>query len=221
MYERGLVERRLATRRRGARNVVQANHAVHAVLYLVRVFVNGSARMRRRQREYMGRRVIVVYVGAIAVLFRFVVMMLNLSGAEGLLRDDGAEDGDRARASREDPQREDGVGRRRMGRRGRRGARILEEEVNQVWLEKVDWVYQVDPMGSMNVRGQVRYTHGIYYVIRAGRVLLVGMRGAIVLTLQTGHRGRHRTWKRQQVNEQRSRDSDKALMRVAHRPKRS
>ena len=201
--------------------MVQASHAVHAVLYLVRVFVNGSARMRRRQREYMGLRVIVVYVGAIAVLFRFVVMMLNLSGAEGLLRDESADGEDeRARASKEDPLREDGVGLRRMGRRGRAGARILEEEVNQVWLEQVEWVYQVDPMGSMNVRGQVRYTHGIYYVIRAGRVLLVGMRGAIVLTLQTGHRGMHRTWKRQHVNEQRSRDSDKALMRVAHRPKR-
>ena len=215
MYERGLVERRLATRRRGARNVVQANHAVHAVLYLVRVFVNGSARMRRRQREYMGRRVIVVYVGAIAVLFRFVVMMLNLSGAEGLLREESEE----GSASKEDPLREDSVGLRRMARRGRSGAHLLEEEVNQVWLEKVDWVYQVDPMGSMNVRGQVRYTHGIYYVIRAGRVLLVGMRGAIVLTLQTGQRGSHRTWKRQQLNEQRSRDSDKALMRVAHTAK--
>ena len=145
-------------------------------------------------------------------------MMLNLSGAEGLLRDESEDEDEVARLSKEDPLREDGVGLRMMARRGRRGGRILEEEVNQVWMEKVDWVYQVDPMGSMNVRGQVRYTHGIYYVIRAGRVLLVGMRGAIVLTLQTGHRGMHRTWKRQQVNEQMSRDSDKALMRVATGP---
>lgn len=221
MYERGLVERRLATRRRGARNVVQSTHAVHAVLYLVRVFVNGSARIRRRQREYIGRRVIVVYVGAIAVLFRFVVMMLNLSGAEGLLRDEGSHEKDREgdELQKEDPIREDSVGLRRRGIRGRRGAGIIEEEVNQVWLEKVDWVYQVDTIGSINVRGQVRYTHGIYYVLRAGRVLLVGIRGAIVLTLQTGHRGMKRTWKRQLVNEQMSRDNEKALIRIANKKK--
>ena len=36
--------------------MVQTENAVHAVLYLVRVFVNGSVRMRRREMEYRGRK---------------------------------------------------------------------------------------------------------------------------------------------------------------------
>ena len=209
MYERGFIERRLATRRRGSVNVVQAENAVHAVLYLVRVFVNGSARIRRRQREYLGRRVIVVYVGAIAVLFRFVVIMLNVSGAETRVLDSNTN-----HHLNYSPRQEDSIGRRRIRVRGRMSASVIEEEVNQVWMEQVVWIHEMDPMGDIHVLGQVLYTHGIYYVVRAGRVLLVGMLGAIVLTLQTGHRGRQRTWKRQQVNEQRSRDAENAVIRV-------
>ena len=79
-YSRG--RRGLYRRGRGGWNVVQTENAVHAVLYLVRVFVNGSVRMRKREMEYRGRIFVVVYVGAIAVLFRFVVMMLNGTGME-------------------------------------------------------------------------------------------------------------------------------------------
>ena len=45
-----------------------------------------------------------------------------------------------------------------------------------------------DKRGNMEGLGQVRYTVGREYVVRAGRVLLVGMVGAIVLTLQVGTR---------------------------------
>ena len=38
--------------------MVQTENAVHAVLYLVRVFVNGSVRMRRREMEYRGGHVV-------------------------------------------------------------------------------------------------------------------------------------------------------------------
>ena len=131
MRERGRVERVMGRRRRGGWNVVQTENAVHAVLYLVRVFVNGSVRMRRREMEYRGRIFVVVYVGAIAVLFRFVVMMLNGTGME-----------------ERKGEKEEGVGRRRRRRRGRGGGKVREEEGNQRWREKVEWVKRRDKRGK-------------------------------------------------------------------------
>ena len=198
MRERGRVERVRSMRRRGSINVVQSENAVHAVLHLVRVFVNGSIRMRLREVEYVGRLFIVVYVGAIAVLFRFVVMMLNVSGVE-------------------DPKAENEEGRARVGRVGLigGGALLREDEVNQVWLENIEWVKLMDSMGTMEVIGQVLYTHGVRYVLVAGMVLLVAMMGAIVLTLQVGTLLKKIGGKRQQIGEQRSRDDEAAVMRVA------
>ena len=197
MRERGRVERVMGRRRRGGWNVVQTENAVHAVLYLVRVFVNGSVRMRRREMEYRGRIFVVVYVGAIAVLFRFVVMMLNGTGME-----------------ERKGEKEEGVGRRRRRRRGRGGGKVREEEGNQRWREKVEWVKRRDKRGNMEGLGQVRYTVGREYVVRAGRVLLVGMVGAIVLTLQVGTRRKKVEGKRQHVSEQRSREEEEAVRRV-------
>ena len=65
--------------RRGGRRVILSQNAVHSVRNRVRVFRNGGVRRRRRHREFMALRYRVVYVGAIAVLFRFVVMRLNVN----------------------------------------------------------------------------------------------------------------------------------------------
>lgn len=166
--------------------------------------------------EYIGRRLIVVYVGAIAVLFRFVVMMLNVSGAEARVISDEEEEASAGRRTASTV-REDSVSRIVVTSRFGRTALVLEEEVNQVWREHVTWVDQRDPILDIQLLGQTLYTHGIYYVLIAGRVLLVGMLGAIVLTLQTGTRALKTTWKKQQVNEQISRDADKAVRLVSNR----
>lgn len=57
----------------------RSQNAVHSVRNRVRVFRNGGVRRRRRHREFMALRYRVVYVGAIAVLLRFVVMRLNVN----------------------------------------------------------------------------------------------------------------------------------------------
>jgi NADH:ubiquinone oxidoreductase subunit 6 (subunit J) len=72
-------ERASLRMRRSARMVVRSPNPVHSVLYRVVVFVNASRRRFLLQVEFRARILRVVYVGAIAVLFRFVVMMLNLS----------------------------------------------------------------------------------------------------------------------------------------------
>jgi len=74
-----LFERASRRMRRSGRMVVVSPNPVHSVLYRVVVFVNASRRRFLLQVEFRARILRVVYVGAIAVLFRFVVMMLNLS----------------------------------------------------------------------------------------------------------------------------------------------
>lgn len=58
--------------------VVSAKNSVHAVMFLVLCFFNAAGLFILLGAEFLAMLLIVVYVGAIAVLFLFVVMMLNV-----------------------------------------------------------------------------------------------------------------------------------------------
>ena len=58
--------------------VIWSSNAVHSVLFLILVFCNVSSILFLLGAEFVALLFIVVYVGAIAVLFLFVVMMLNI-----------------------------------------------------------------------------------------------------------------------------------------------
>ena len=58
--------------------VIRVEHAVHAVLYLVLVFCSNSALLFFLGVEFLGLLLLVIYIGAIAILFLFVVMMLTI-----------------------------------------------------------------------------------------------------------------------------------------------
>src|SRR6187431_75493 len=62
--------------------VIAAKNPVHSVLYLIFAFVNASGLFVLLGAEFMAMILIVVYVGAVAVLFLFVVMMLDVDFAE-------------------------------------------------------------------------------------------------------------------------------------------
>ncbi|GHD55914.1 NADH-quinone oxidoreductase subunit J [Jeongeupia chitinilytica] len=62
--------------------VVTAKNPVHAALYLVLSFFNGAALWMLMQAEFLAVSLIVVYVGAVMVLFLFVVMMLDINFEE-------------------------------------------------------------------------------------------------------------------------------------------
>lgn len=71
---------RITLNRRGLGVGVRvARNAVYSVLRRVGVFMSGTGYRRRRHREYIGLRYRLVYVGAIAVLLRFVVMRLHVN----------------------------------------------------------------------------------------------------------------------------------------------
>jgi NADH-quinone oxidoreductase subunit J len=217
-------ERASVRMRRSGRRVVRSPNPVHSVLYRVVVFVNASRRRFLLQVEFRARILRVVYVGAIAVLFRFVVMMLNLSeptapaGAPSSpARDPGQifggmtlrlarVRGGRARGA-SDPLIPSTLGLARPGEAREGQGRVRTGTY-------VEWVKRRDPRQGISGFGQVLYGEGRRYVVAAGMVLLVAMVGSIVLTLKVRSFARA---KRQHLDQQRSRDADRAIMRVKNR----
>src|SRR5689334_23884556 len=62
--------------------VIAARNPVHSVLFLILAFVNAAGLFMIAGAEFLAMILIVVYVGAVAVLFLFVVMMLDVDFAE-------------------------------------------------------------------------------------------------------------------------------------------
>ena len=68
---------------------IMARNPVHSVLWLILAFFNAAGLMVLAGAEFIGMLLVIVYVGAVAVLFLFVVMMLNIDFAElraGIMR---------------------------------------------------------------------------------------------------------------------------------------
>ena len=62
--------------------VITRRNPVHAVLFLVLAFFNAAGLFVLMGAEFLGMILVVVYLGAVTVLFLFVVMMLNINVAE-------------------------------------------------------------------------------------------------------------------------------------------
>src|SRR2546421_6004848 len=62
--------------------VIVSRNPVHSVLFLILAFVNGSGLFVLMGAEFLAMILVVVYVGAVAVLFLFVIMMLDVDFAE-------------------------------------------------------------------------------------------------------------------------------------------
>ncbi len=165
--------------------VIAARNPVHSVLFLILAFVNAAGLFMLLGAEFLAMILVVVYVGAVAVLFLFVVMMLDVDFAvlkQGFLQyfPIGA----------------------------LVGAIVLIELVLVVggWtLAPAQTTAVAAPVvsGVSNTvaLGRILYTQYLYFFQVAGFVLLTAMIGSIVLTLQ--HR---RGVKRQDVDTQNRRD---------------
>ena len=148
--------------------VIVSRNPVHSVLFLILTFFNGAGLFLLLGAEFLAMIVVVVYVGAVAVLFLFVVMMLDIDFAE--LREGILEYAP--------------IG-------GTIGLILLVELalVFSGWAitpETMSAVPAPEPGGLTNTEalGQLLYTKYIYFFQMAGLVLLVAMIGAIVLTLR-------------------------------------
>ena len=148
--------------------VISARNPVHSVLFLILAFVNAAGLFVLMGAEFLAMILIVVYVGAVAVLFLFVVMMLDVDFAE---------------------LREGFLSYLPVG--ALVGAVLLAELLLVVgaWAISPDVVKGIAapiPSGVTNTEalGLVLYTRYVYFFEAAGVILLVAMIGAIVLTLQ-------------------------------------
>jgi NADH-quinone oxidoreductase subunit J len=149
--------------------VVSAKNPVHAVLFLILTFFNAAGLFIMLGAEFIAMILVIVYVGAVAVLFLFVVMMLDINFEE-LRR-----------------------GMRKNAPAGIVVGGVLLAEL--VWMFR-DWAAPVDKamaaapipdvlaVSNTHAMGQVLYTHYVYLFQISGLILLVAMIGAITLTLR-------------------------------------
>ncbi|HEY1474562.1 MAG TPA: NADH-quinone oxidoreductase subunit J [Pseudolabrys sp.] len=170
--------------------VIAAKNPVHSVLYLILTFVNAAGLFVMLGAEFLAMILIVVYVGAVAVLFLFVVMMLDVDFAE-----------------------------LKQGALQYLPIGMLIGGIFLAELLLVVGAWVIGPgvpqaitapiaakTSNIEVIGLVLYTRYAYFFEAAGMILLVAMVGAIVLTLQ--HRVRVR---RQNIPEQIARTPKTAM----------
>ena len=166
--------------------VVAARNPVHSVLFLILAFFNAAALFLLNGAEFLAMILVVVYVGAVAVLFLFVVMMLDVDFAE--LKQGFAK------------YLPMGVG---------VGLVVLGE----LGMVALGWRTSPlaasaaaspipDNMSNTAALGQILYTKYAVFFEASAMVLLTAMIGAIVLTLH--HRP---NVKRQSIEEQNSRNA--------------
>lgn len=172
--------------------VISSKNPVHSVLFLILAFFNAAGLFVLLGAEFLAMILVVVYVGAVAVLFMFVVMMLDINFTQlrsGFLQ--------------------------YLPLGALIGLILLAEMVVvaggwQSISAGAQMAKAVAPIteGTTNTHalGGLIYTHNVYLFQAAGMILLVAMIGAIVLTL------RHRKdVKRQDILAQIYRDPAKSM----------
>jgi len=149
--------------------VIAARNPVHSVLFLILTFFNAAALFLLTGAEFLAMILLVVYVGAVAVLFLFVVMMLDVDFAE-LKR-----------------------GALQYAPVGALVGLILRGELifvfaSNMFAPKLGQgsvpIPNIAERSNTAALGDILYTDFVFYFQVAGLVLLVAMIGAIVLTLR-------------------------------------
>ena len=143
--------------------VISSRNPVHSVLFLILAFFNAAGLFVLLGAEFLAMLLVVGYVGAVAVLFLFVVMMLDINFVE----------------LREGFQRYMPLG---LGVGG-----VLLAEILFVFFNSADMpetVVMVNEVSNTRALGRILYTDYVYLFQLAGLILLVAMIGAIALTLR-------------------------------------
>jgi len=167
--------------------VISSKNTVHAVFFLILDFVSISCLFIMMGAEYLGMLTLIVYVGAVAVLFLFVVMMLNVNFKE--LR----------------------AGFLSYLPFGSLIGLVLLIEIGMMigtWKYKDSFIKTSEIQINNNLTnteaiGNVLYTDYIHYFQISGLILLIAMIGAILLNFR-----QKENLKRQDITKQVSRERD-------------
>jgi len=179
--------------------VIRAENPVHSVLFLILAFFNTSGLLLLLEVEFLAMVFLVVYVGAIAVLFLFVVMMLNI------------------KIGRENTDLFQYVP---IGSvigviflleifliTSRDYVPLIDSSIRNSGT--IEWDFLLNSLSNVEALGQLMYTYYFYFFIVAGFILLVAMVGAIILTMQA-----QMNIRRQQIFQQVSRNMESAVFLV-------
>jgi NADH-quinone oxidoreductase subunit J len=158
----------------GAVRVITVKNPVHAALHLVLAFVASAAIWVMLEAEFLGLVLVLVYVGAVMVLFLFVVMMIDINRAtirEGFTK---------------------------HAPLGIVIAAVVAAEIGWVmWSNSTGAGFTQVPVhhaadySNTAALGNVLYTHYVYAFELASAILLVGIVSAIALTLRRRANMRH------------------------------
>lgn len=188
--------------------VVTTPNPIHSVLFLVGTFASAGSLLVLFGAEYLGVTFIIVYVGAIAIVFLFVIMMLNIKQAE-------LKESLRGRMARYFPiggvlaffslalllvSLSDASTQLPIQSAAWAATPIVTHAETSPYLE---WASLADSLTNLETLGCILYTHYFLHFILAAMLLLVSMILVIVLT---GFR--HEYIKHQDLYQQMSLDSD-------------
>jgi len=152
--------------------VTVSRNTVHSVFFLILDFISVSCLFIMIGAEFLGMIMLIVYVGAVAVLFLFVVMMLNVVEQKNTLFESATD-----------------------GKHIPIGLLISLIIFFEVIIVVGGWKYKPDLLNSisLNISPELTNTHSLGYVLYtdyihlfqlSGIILLVAMVGAIVLTFR-------------------------------------
>jgi len=173
--------------------VISSKNSVHSVLFLILSFVNAAGLFILLGAEFLAMILIVVYVGAVAVLFLFVVMMLDINYIklrEGFLQylPFGVLLG--------------------IVFIVELGIAFLTETFSEMSIVKYSQMPEITMTENTKLLGFVLYTKYFYLFQISGVILLVAMIGSITLTLR--QKG---TSKKQIISDQNNIDASKAIIK--------
>jgi NADH-quinone oxidoreductase subunit J len=155
--------------------VIISRNPLHSVLFLVTSFLSSSILLFLFENEFLALFFLIIYLGAIAILFLFVVMMLNIKyrdlqtsrlylpvgvfvGLTLLLEIHGAFE------------------------------KVFSKNTNVSALEHnsyLNWYDSVDAFSDVYVFGQIFYTHYVLQILMAGLILYLAVIGVAFLTVKS------------------------------------
>lgn len=155
--------------------VVSSRNPIHSVLGLISVFILSSFLLVMLRAEFLALSFVIIYVGAIAILFLFIVMMLDIKFGD------------------------DSLVTLIYGPLGYFIAFVFGLEIIKPFVEScydlpmfydvtsicsfVNWFERVDGLTNIQLIGQLLYTHYFVFFLMSGLILFVAIIGSLMLTL--------------------------------------
>ena len=157
-------------------SIILVNNSIYSVLFLVLSFISASGILFLLECEFLALLFLIIYVGAIAVLFLFVIMMLDIKIVE----------------SPKDVLKYLPIGSVLGGffilevyfmLNSMLNINMYSNELNKFTNFHINWYGMIDCITDIKVIGQVLYTHYVLQLLIIGLILLLAVIGSVVLTM--------------------------------------